>query len=180
MKQVLGGALAIMAVVAGCSSGATAKAGPSTTANGTTSPVTHAKATSASPSVLPVGRSVVVQDDSGGQVRITVTSIVKRATPPTEASSALQPGQAYVVAHVRFQCVAAGPCTYSQFGDWNAVDPTGAQSDLEAGAVQPALGSGTVATGREVSGYITEDASAKANELTYGSASEPEASWAIR
>jgi hypothetical protein len=130
--------------------------------------------------MLPVGRSVVVQDESGGQARITVSSIVKQTTPPTKASSSLQAGQVYVVAHVSFQCVAVGPCTYSQFGDWNAIDPTGTQSDLEAGGVQPTLGSGGLATGHGVSGYITEDASAQANELTYGSATDPEASWAIR
>jgi hypothetical protein len=179
MKRALGAVFAAVVMLAGCGSSKTTHADPTTAPAGAISPAGTPRATPSGPLMLPVGRSVVLQLGGGGQARVTVSSIVKQTTPPTKDSSALRPGQAYVVAHVSVQCVALGPCEYSQFGDWYAIDPTGTGSDLEAGGVQPALGSGTLATGHVVSGYVTEDASAQANQLTFGSDSDPQASWAI-
>jgi hypothetical protein len=120
----------------------------------------------------------MIQDD-GWQAKVTVSSITKQTTPPTTSSGALQPGQVYVVAHVSYQCLAAGPCSYSQLGDWSAVDPSGSGSELEVGGMEPTLGSGDLPVGQTVTGYITEDASAQANQLTFGDVHDPEASWAI-
>ena len=174
MKRILVGAPVIIALVAGCSSSSKAKAGPTTAP---TPAKTTAKATPSAQLKLPVGHSAVINDD-GWQAKVTVSSIDKQTTPPT-GSPALQSGHIYVVAHVSYQCLAAGPCTYSQLGDWYAVDSSGNGSDLAVGGMEPTLGSGDLPVGQTVSGYITEDASAQANQLTFGDVTDPEASWAI-
>lgn len=159
-------------MLAGCGSSSTkAKAEPSA------APVTTAPAAPNAQLKLPVGRSVVINDD-GWQARVTVSSITKQTTPPPD-SPPLQPGHVYVVAHVSYQCLAAGPCSYNQLGDWYAVDPSGSGSNLAVGGMQPTLGSGDLAVGHTTAGYITEDASAQANQLLFGDSSDPEASWVI-
>lgn len=183
MKRIIVGALAVLALLAGCSSGSTSKADPKTAPTSpagsqpSVAPVTTAPATPNPQLMMPVGHSVVIRDD-GWQARVTVSSLTKQNSPPT-GSPPVQPGHIYVVAHVSYQCLAAGPCSYSQLGDWNAVDPSGTGSILAVGGMEPTLGSGDLPVGHMVTGYITEDASSQADHLTFGDVNDPEASWTI-
>jgi hypothetical protein len=179
VNRVAIGALAITAILAGCGSSSTAKPAPSKSAAAVTSPATTGPSIPAASAMLPVGRSYVVEAPEGWRARVTVTSITKQTTSPSGDPATLEPGHIYVVAHVSYQCLAGGPCGYSQFGDWYAIDPSGSGSTLATNAKEPSLGTGDIATGRVVSGYVTADASAEANQLTYGTGSDPVASWAI-
>lgn len=183
VRRIVFGALAIIAMLAGCSSGTKAKAGPDTAPKSPagsqpgSAPVTTASATPNAQLMMPVGHFVVIHDD-GWQAKVTVSSLTKQTTPPT-GSPPLQPGHVYVVAHVSYQCLAAGPCSYSDLGDWQAADPAGNGSVLEVGGMEPTLGAGDLPVGHMVAGYVSEDASAQANQLTFGDINDPEASWAI-
>jgi hypothetical protein len=181
VNRVAIGTLAITAILAGCGGSSTAKPAPAKSAAAVTSPApaTTGPSIPAASAMLPVGRSFVVEAPEGWRARVTVSSITKQTTSPSGTAVVLEPGHIYVVAHVSYQCLAGGPCGYSQLGDWYAIDPSGSGSTLATNAKEPSLGSGEFATKSVVSGYVTMDATAKANELTYGPGGDPVASWAI-
>lgn len=100
-----------------------------------------------------VGEAVPLQDGSGNDLGDVTVLEGKKYSKVGDYLTA-DPGRVFVGARVRY--VARSEFSYNLF-DWVAHDDKGTQYEPSGYALSPELGSGTLAAGRKVEGWVSFD-----------------------